>query len=190
MTDRAFAFIVKELKKGNKGAFEMVFKKYYSSLCVYVMKYCRDESTSKEIVSRFFFNFYEKRKTLQIETSLRSYLFRAVRNTALNYIRDNSKKVSEQESDADVLTLSLSDSVHETLLGKELQEVIDDAIDSLPDQCRVIFVKSRFEDKKYKEIAKELNLSINTVETQMSRALKKLRVDLKDYMHVVLFLMG
>ena len=190
MTDIDSAFVLKELRKGNKNAFELVFKKYYSSLCVYANKYCRDESTSEEIVSRFFFNFYEKRESLKIDTSLRSYLFRSVRNAALNYIRDNARTVSEQDSKADVLNLNSTDSVHETLLGKELQEVIDKAVDSLPDQCRAVFVKSRFEGKKYKEIAEELNISVNTVETQMSRALKKLRVELKDYMHIMMFLIG
>ena len=190
MNDQSTSFLIKELKKGNKNAFEMIFKKYYSSLCVYANKYCRDESTSEEIVSRFFFNFYEKRETFQINTSLRSYLFRSVRNAALNYIRDHDRMISEQESDADILSLSLSDSVHETLLGKELEDVIDRAINSLPDQCKTVFVKSRFEGKKYKEIAEELNISVNTVETQMSRAFKKLRIDLKDYMHVFIFLLG
>jgi len=189
MVDPEFALLVKELQKGNKNAFEMVFKKYYSSLCVYVNKYCRNESTAEEIVSRFFFNFYEKRETLQISTSLRSYLFRSVRNTALNYLRDNSKLVSDNVSD-DLFELNITETVHETLLGKELEEVINKAIDDLPEQCKSVFVKSRFEGKKYKEIAAELNISVNTVETQMSRALKKLRVELKEYMQVLLFLIG
>ena len=189
MVDPEFALLVKELQKGNKNTFEMVFKKYYSSLCVYVNKYCRNESTAEEIVSRFFFNFYEKRETLQISTSLRSYLFRSVRNTALNYLRDNSKLVSDNVSD-DLFELNITETVHETLLGKELEEVINKAIDDLPEQCKSVFVKSRFEGKKYKEIAEELNISVNTVETQMSRALRKLRVELKEYMQVLLFLIG
>ncbi len=168
----------------------MVFKKYYSPLCVYANKYCRNESIAEEIVSNFFFGFYEKRQSLNIESSLRSYLFRSVRNSSLNYIRDHARIVSENDKNVNYFEFDQSDTVYDTLLGKELEEVIDKAIDKLPDQCKAVFVKCRFEGKKYKEIAEELNITINTVETQMSRALKKLRVELKDYMHILLFLMG
>jgi len=181
-------FLIKELRKGNKNAFEFVFKKYYSVLCIYATKYCGSKEIAEEIVSQFFLNFYDKRETLTINVSLKSYLFRSVRNTALNYIRDNSKLVNKEYINE--VNIKYTDTVQDTLIGKELEEVINKAIDNLPDQCRIIFIKSRFEEKKYKEIAEELNISVNTVETQMSRALKKLRTDLKDYMHFFILLFG
>jgi len=183
------AFLIKELQKGNKSAFELVFKKYYSLLCVFVSRYCTDDSMAEEIVSNFFYNFYRKRESLKITSSLRSYMFRSVKNSALNYIRDHAKLVSVNEQDSKELNLRVTDTVHDTLMGKELEEIINSAIDSLPEQCKVVFVKSRFEGKKYREIATELNISVNTVETQMSRALKKLRVELKDYMHIFVALL-
>lgn len=189
MTNTGSAFLVKELQKGNKNAFEMVFKKYYSPLCVFVSRYCTDDSMADDIVSSFFYNFYHKRESLEITTSIRSYLFRSVKNSALNYIRDNAKFVSVNEQDSKELNLRTTDTVHDTLMGKELEEIINSAIDSLPEQCKIVFVKSRFEGKKYREIAEELNISVNTVETQMSRALKKLRIELKDYMHVFIALL-
>ena len=184
------AFLIKEIRKGNKNAFELVFKKYYSSLCVYAKKYSQNDKIAEEIVSRFFFTFYQKRETLNIETSLRSYLYRSVRNTALNYLRENARMTVGSEEESILKGITYSDSVHETLIGKELEETINKAIDNLPDQCKSIFVKSRFEGKKYKEIATELNISINTVETQMSRALQKLRKDLQEYMHILGLLLG
>ena len=183
-------FLIKEIRKGNKNAFELVFKKYYSSLCVYAKKYSQNDKIAEEIVSRFFFTFYQKRETLNIDTSLRSYLYKSVRNTALNYLRDNARMTAGSEEELMLKEITYSDSVHETLIGKELEEKINKAVDSLPDQCKTIFVKSRFEGKKYKEIAAELNISINTVETQMSRALRKLRKDLQEYMHILGLLLG
>jgi len=189
MTNTDSAFLIKELQKGNKNAFELVFKRYYSPLCVFVSKYSTNDSMAEEIVSNFFYKFYQKRESIKINTSLRSYLFRSVKNSALNYIRDKAKLVSINEQENKELILRTTDTVHDTLMGKELEEIINSAIDSLPEQCKVVFVKSRFEGKKYREIAEELNISVNTVETQMSRALKKLRIELKDYMHVFIALL-
>ena len=189
MVNADSVFLIKELQKGNKSAFEMVFKKYYSPLCVFVSRYCTDDSMAEEIVSGFFYNFYQKRESLEITTSIRSYLFRAVKNSALNYIRDHAMLVSVDEQESKELILRTTDTVHDTLMGKEMEEVINKAIDNLPEQCKIVFVKSRFEGKKYREIAEELNISVNTVETQMSRALKKLRVELKDYMSIFITLL-
>ncbi len=184
------AFLIKELKKGNKNAFEVVFKEYYSPLCVFVKKYCNDDNMAEEIVSRFFYNFYNKRKSLNINSSLRSYMFRSVKNTAINYIRDRAKFQFEDVQGDNKIDFSITESGLDMLISKELQTKINNAVDNLPEQCKVVFVKSRFEGKKYKEIAKELNISVNTVETQMSRALRKLRVELKDYIQVLLILLG
>ncbi|MBK3519969.1 RNA polymerase sigma-70 factor [Carboxylicivirga marina] len=185
--DRGDNFLIKELKKGNKDAFEFVFKQYYSSLCLYAAKYTSDDSGAEDIVSSFFLNFYKKRQILQINTSLRAYLYQSIRNLCLNHLRDIKKQATliNQEDRAHLHAFECNETVYETLIGKEVEQKITEALEQLPEQCRIIFEMSRFKGMKYKEIAEVLDLSVNTIETQMSRALKKLREDLKEYLHLV-----
>jgi RNA polymerase sigma-70 factor (ECF subfamily) len=182
-------YLLQELKAGDERAFEWVFKTYYSGLCVYALKYLGDAEMARDVVSQFFCTFFIKRQSLSINSSLKAYLFRSVRNAAYNYLRDHQKErgvVHDQE--VSLRPLYSNDSVHDTLIGKELEDAIDAIVNALPEQCRFIFEKSRQEGMKYREIAEELNLSIHTVETQMSRALRKLREGLKDYLVVFFFL--
>lgn len=182
-------YLIQELKVGNERAFEWVFKTYYSALCVYAMKYLGDAELARDVVSQFFCNFFTKRQSLSINSSLKAYLFRSVRNASLNYVRDHQKELGvTDEQEGSMRPLYSTDSVHDTLIGKELEDIIDAIVDALPEQCKVIFEKSRQEGMKYREIAEELNLSIHTVETQMSRALRKLREGLKDYLNLFFFL--
>jgi RNA polymerase sigma-70 factor (family 1) len=177
------------IQSGQTPAFEMLFKTYYQPLCRYATSYLKDADGAEEIVQAAFIGLWEKRKSITIETSLKSYLYRAIRNSCLNelkheqvkqkYFANESLKGEAQSAPADHLA------IHE-----ELEDKIRAAIQTLPEQCRLIFTMSRFEELKYQEIADQLNLSVKTVENQMGKALKIMRVQLKEYLPLLAILMS
>jgi RNA polymerase sigma-70 factor (ECF subfamily) len=165
------------LKEGNEDAFATLFHTYYPGLCLYARKIVGDLDAAKELVQDVFVRLYEIRQELPEIHSLKSYLYRTVHNACLNQVKQvhiysahhqQIKYQSEEGYDADMLIQS------------ELEERISQAIQGLSTQCRTIFEMNRFEGKKNKEIAQELNLSIRTVETQISKALRILRQELQD----------
>ena len=130
---------------------------------------------------------WKKREELEIRTSLKSYLFRAVRNACLNMIshiniREEYKKYHELEVREDEKNFT------DESIVTELEDRIRKTIDTLPVERRKVFVLSRFEGLKYKEIAERLNISVKTVENQMSKALKFLRENLVDYLPIILLI--
>lgn len=140
---------------------------------------------AEEIVQEMFFNFWQKKEKVDISISLEAYLFRSVRNSCLNYLKH--LKVREEHRLATNEELRKKEQeVHDNMEALELQERIDRTIDQLPPERKKIFKMSRFEELKYKEIAEKLNISVKTVEVQMSKALKFLRVHLSDYLSVIL----
>ena len=168
--------------------YEEMFRTYFSSLSYFAQKYISDLDTCKEIVHNVFINIWEKREEFDFEKPAKSYLFTSVYNRCMNFIRDNKKF----KSDVDISEIhNISDfSQHsEAIEAAELESNIWKIINSLPEKCREVFVLNRFEDKKYSEIAEHLNISVKTVETQMSKALKTLREHLKDYLHLILFIL-
>ena len=171
--------LFEKIKKGNEKAFEILFHKYYSHMCSFAAKIINDDVAAEEIVQDFFVKLWEKREQLFIETSLKNYFFRSVKNLCLNYIQHNKTKlryaqvvISEVEN-----TFSDDSNYPET----DLHEKIEESINSLPEKRQEIFRLSRQEGLKYHEIAQKLNISIKTVETQMSLAIKTLRDKLKNY---------
>jgi RNA polymerase sigma-70 factor (ECF subfamily) len=147
----------------------------------------KDLDIAREIVQEVFANLWEKRDNIELERSPRSYLGTAVRNRCFNYLRDNKKY------DAGMLEnegLGQEHAYDETdhLVTDELKTQINDAVNSLPDKCREIFIRNRMENKKYQEIADELNLSVKTVEAQMSKALKIMREKLSEYISLLIII--
>lgn len=179
--------IISQISVGNEKVFEQLFKNHYASLCGYAVKYVWDLDQAEEIVQDLFYNLWDKKSTLTINTSIEAYLFRAVRNACLNYLKH--QKVKRQHA-SDVIHSQSSEGKGnenpvETL---ELQDKIDKAIDSLPPERQKIFKLSRYEGLKYKEIADRLGISIKTVEVQMGKALKTLRENLTDYLVVFILI--
>lgn len=167
----------------DKKTFEIIFKSYFPILCTYAQKYVHDLDTAKEVVHNVFIHLWKIRDTVNTEKPLKSYLYTSVRNRCLNYIRDDKKFNHEIQPDnpgVEPLT-EPADYLAET----ELAEKINQAIDSLPKRCREIFIMNRFDEIKYHEIATKLNISIKTVETQMSKALKLLRNKLIHYLSIL-----
>ncbi|QKZ13617.1 RNA polymerase sigma-70 factor [Spirosoma sp. KUDC1026] len=161
-------------------ACELLFRTYYASFCSHAVRLVYARETAEDIVSEVFCNFWKNKVYLAIDTSFQAYLFRAVRYRAYNYLRWEITK-SRQSSDDRIDDVADSRSLPvEIMQYDELQRSIEKAIDELPPQCRRVFLLSRFEGRKYSEIADELNIALKTVEAHMSKALTQLRTVLKD----------
>jgi RNA polymerase sigma-70 factor, ECF subfamily len=180
--------ILLAIRQGNERVFETVFRKHYQALCNYACGILKDMDDAEEVVQSIFMKFWEQRGGIEINVSLKSYLYRAVHNTCLNRLKHlKIQEVHKQyvgnffEENHDSAT-NLMDKV-------ELENRIADALEKLPEQCRLIFKMSRFEELKYQEIADRLGLSIKTIENQIGKALKIMRTELADYLPVMLFLL-
>lgn len=166
------------IKNGDRKAFEAIFRAYYPFLCNYATQLLKDPAAAEEIVQELFVNLWEKREGVNIDSSVSSYLYRAVKNRCLNSMRHSKIKddyIHIVQSEHDNL-------VEENDSQAELFEKIEESIASLPEKRREIFRLSRQEGLKYREIATRLNISVKTVETQMGLAIKTLREMLKDFL--------
>ena len=158
----------------------MLFRSHFTGLCYFAQKYVKDFETAKEIVQDAYISMWEKRETIDMERAVKSYLTMVIHNKCTNYLRDNrkfDKNILDIENLLDVPEYESSDS----LVADELKISIDSAINELPEKCREIFVLNRYENLKYQEIADKLQISVKTVESQMSKALQHMRVRLAEY---------
>ena len=152
-------------------------------LCCFAQKYVKDFETAKEIVQDAYISMWEKRETIDMERAVKSYLTMVIHNKCTNYLRDNrkfDKYIIDIENLLDVPEYESSDS----MVADELKISIDSAINELPEKCREIFILNRYENLKYQEIADKLQISVKTVESQMSKALQHMRVRLAEYVTV------
>lgn len=162
-------------------AFEQVFKSQFKSLHAYACTILKEEAMAEEMVQQVFFKLWEKRAQVNIQQSVNAYLYRSVYNECLNYLKHQKVKKAHQ-SHTLYTSGNASDQGARKLVAKELEAKIADALNQLPEQCRTIFQMSRFEELKYREIADKLNLSVKTVENQMGKALKIMRMQLIEYL--------
>ena len=176
--------ILKRIKEGHINEFETLFKEYYERLCAFGIKYVKNIEQAEEVVQDTFYNIWKNRKTLNIKTSLKSYLYTAVRNNCLQVLRTRSLDIKYENYYKSHYT-NESISPADELNAKELSNVINKALNSLPERCKVIFKMSRYEGLKYHEIAEKLAISIKTVEANMGKALKHFRMHLKEYAEAV-----
>lgn len=169
----------------NDELFEQLFKAHYKALHAYATTILKDIDIAEEVVQNLFLKFWEKRELLSIATSIKAYLYKCVYNDSLNYLKHENVKLKHQN-----FTVYTMDTSSEPASAKaeltELETKLRAALNELPEQCRTIFQLSRFEELKYKEIAEQLGLSIKTVENQMGKALKILRIKLVDFLILVL----
>jgi RNA polymerase sigma-70 factor, ECF subfamily len=175
-----------KIKNNDKKSFEMLFHRFHDSLCLYSFRIIRNEEAAEEIVNDVFFKIWIKREQIQINYSIRQYLYRSVFNASTDYIRQNI-------SLSQYTFVVIDELINETVGTNEehiinlfendaLQKDFMNAIDQLPPQCKIIFCLSRFDLLTYNEISEKLNISVNTIKTQMSRALDSLRKDLEKYL--------
>jgi RNA polymerase sigma-70 factor (ECF subfamily) len=179
--------IIERLRSGDRTAFELLFQFYYPGLVIYATQFAVDELQAEDIVQNMFIKLWEKRQRVKLVDSLKSYFFTSVRNSCLNSLKHQQveSKYIGQLYDMSEKNLLYQPNLY---IASELQEIIRQAIDELPERCREVFVMSRLEQMKNDEIAEKLNLSKRTVETHISHALKILRVKLKDYLPLLILL--
>lgn len=184
--------LIVALREGDKKAYEFLFRNYYAALCHYAERYLKDPSLAEDVVAQVFCNLFIKRHELVIR-SVEPYLFFSVRNSALNSLRSR-KNISEIDEVSDNEMSSLSglagNDFSSPMLHREAEKLLEDAINTLPPQCRQVFLLSRNERLSHKEIAQKLGISVNTVETQMSRAIKKLSKLLGGYIKLFFLLIA
>ncbi|MDN5214461.1 RNA polymerase sigma-70 factor [Fulvivirgaceae bacterium BMA12] len=175
--------LLQGIKSGNASCYEEVFRRYYQPLCLFSLKYVKDPDEAEEIVQNMFVRIWQKRKELAIATSVKSYLYQSVRNACLNHLKHNNIKLDYQKN---ALATTSSASASDTLVALELEVKVRETLHKLPPERKKIFLMSRNEGLKYREIAEKLNISVKTVENQMSQALKFLKSELADFLGVIL----
>ena len=180
--------VLASLEKGSETAIEMLFKTYYQPLCNYAYTFLRDKDEAEEVVQAAFINIWDKRAEINIQTSVKSYLYRAVRNSCLNVIK-HQKVRKEHEAHEAAMGEPVYEGATQGVIASELERKITAAIKELPEQCRLVFQLSRFEELKYAEIADQLDISVKTVENHMGKALRIMREQLKDYLPLLLIFM-
>lgn len=163
---------------------ESLFRKYFTSLCVFARQYVYDNDKVKDIVHDVFINIWEKGELYESEALIKGYLFTSVKNRCFNYLRDN-KKFNVHE---DYMDYDKAHKHSDPTEFKELEAIINAEIDKLPDKCKEVFMLSRYEELKYAEIAERLDISVKTVEAHMSKALKMLRESLSPYIGFLIFM--
>lgn len=186
--------ILQKIISGDESSFERVYRLFYSRLNYFACQYLLDSEASKNIVQDVFTELWARRHSLRADTNLQAWLYTVTRNKSLKMISQLKSRHNYdnfiKSRQLDVNFKSLAEFETSNLVFEELQAQIKVSMEKLTPACRKVFEMSRFEDKKNREIAEELNLSIKTVETQISKALRSLKADLKDYLPLfyILFL--
>ncbi|NVK84770.1 MAG: RNA polymerase sigma-70 factor [Cytophagia bacterium] len=173
------------LSRGDETAFQETFELYFKVLVLFATKFSLDKETAEDLVQDVFVKLYEQKERLQFHSSLKAFLYQSVRNRCIDMIRSSKtreKHHMEIKAGAELEGLNSED----LMLQSELEEKIYHSIGQLPEQCQIIFKMNRFEGKKNQEIAEELNISKRTVETQISKALKRLREDIYPYLKTLI----
>lgn len=178
---------IEELQKGNHLAFEQLFDRWYEPLCRYAYSILRNMNDAEDVVQKAFCKLWDQHDTLNIRSSVNSYLYRIVHNDSINSIHQQTNRQVHNLNYLSTMD-SAVDSVSDHMATTELQQAINHALDTLPTQCRRVFEMSRVEQLSYSEIADQLNISINTVENHVSKALKLLRLELKEFLSLCLLL--
>ena len=180
--------IIASLSDRDEKIFEQVFKTHVKSLHTYASSIIKDEAVAEEIVQDIFYKLWERPEKLSIHGSVAAYLYRAVYNESMNHLK-HLKVRMKYENHAVHQMKNTTDSASKKIMMKELEGRIHEGLKLLPEQCRTIFQMSRFGELKYREIARELEISPKTVENQMGKALKIMRAHLADFLTIIILLL-
>lgn len=167
-----------EISKGKKEAFDIMFKRYYEKLCRFAFLYMNDEDAAQDIVQKMFINLWNKRDKINIETSLKSYMYTGVKNLSINELQKIKLRELREKQYSEMN--SATDNSHE-FKTIEFQKAYKHALATLPPKTYNTYVLCKEEGLTYDEIAEFLGVSPKTVENNMAIALKKLRELLKPY---------
>ncbi len=185
--DKEF-FIRKTFETDSAKGYELLFRNYYQPLCSHAVRFVYNKEVAEDLVADVFYALWNKKLHDHIETSFRAYLFTAVRNKCLTYLKwEFEKETNEELTDDSVSTSMLPDDMMEL---DELYLFVEKTIAGFPPQCQKVFLMSRFEGKSYQEIATKLNVSVKAVEAQVSKALTLLRKALQHILLLTLAIFG
>ncbi|MEO9226579.1 MAG: RNA polymerase sigma-70 factor [Gemmatimonadaceae bacterium] len=166
---------------------EVLFRGHYATLCEYVYHLVRCREVAEDLVQDLFVRLWELKADAAPGTLAEPYLYKAARNRALRYLKH--QRVEQCWADASMIgpdaPVSASPMANQSTETQDLADAIEAAIGRLPDRCRLIFIMSRSQQLTYGEIARTLEISLSTVETQMGRALKRLRAQLAPYLTLI-----
>lgn len=171
---------IEKMKAGDRESFNQVFRRYYSPMVRFCIRYVADSDIASEIVQDLFVKLWSNREKISFNTSFESYMLTSVRNSALTYI---NKERSHAEANLRIYSEE-SDNTDpsETLQSNNLEESYRKILKDMPEKRREVFLASRYDGLKYSEIAEKLGISQKTVEAQMSAAIKQLKDGLKAYL--------
>ena len=179
MNENELKVLIDKMKGGDRGSFNQIFRRYYSPLTRFCVRFVGDGDQAAEIVQDLFVKLWANREKLTFNTSFESYMLRSVRNSAITYINkershaDINERIYTDESDAN--------DPSETLQSNNLEVSYQKILSTMPEKRREVFLASRFDGLKYAEISEKLGISVKTVEAHMSAAIKQLREGLKDF---------
>jgi RNA polymerase sigma-70 factor (ECF subfamily) len=179
--------IIAKLNAGDKSVFDLLFRRYYTSLCTYAKGYLKSSEASEEIVQEMFIRIWETHLNISIHTSVKSYLFRSVFNACINHLKKTQSEslrnidLEDASVQSELMLMNTGEEVFSKYFNEEAGKELEQAIDDLPQQCREIFSLCRFEELSYPEISAKLNISLSTVKTQMSRAMEKLYLRMEKF---------
>lgn len=171
---------IAKLKQSDKKAYEVIFKAYYKPIYGTALRMTRDAEVANDACQEVFLELWKNRERLEVR-SLKSYLHRSVVNRSLNILKSRKRHSGSADAEVELARKVIDGNPAQAAEQQELEAIIQKGIDGLPNRCREVFVLSRFEGKSYKEIGKALNISVKTVENQMSKALKTLREIVQQY---------
>ncbi|MDD2246097.1 MAG: RNA polymerase sigma-70 factor [Proteiniphilum sp.] len=186
--------IIEGLKLGNEKAFEYIYKIYYSDLCRIAKGYLTDSYLSESIVGDLIYSLWENRSKIEIHTSLKSYLFKSVTNKCINYLQLEyvRKETTCSLEDLEVFgnLWSMGSSPLQELEQEELASIIRNTIDTMSPETKQVFMLSRIENKKQKEIAEIMGITVHTVKYHMGNALKKIKESINLYITLIIFMIN
>ncbi|PWD97860.1 RNA polymerase sigma-70 factor [Marinilabilia rubra] len=177
------------LKNGNKKAFEVIYQDFFDMLFYLAVGYLQDRERARELVQDAFMKLWEHRETISNKTNIKNYLYTIVKNSCLNDLREQ-EIIARNNREYLIPELKYRQEALEAFAAsynevESLLEIVEKSIDDLPEDIRITFRLNRYENLTYKEISQKLDISPKTVEARISKALKILRCDLKEYLPLV-----
>ncbi|SFW69262.1 RNA polymerase sigma-70 factor, ECF subfamily [Sinomicrobium oceani] len=179
------------VKRGDEKAFETLYRLYANNLFLIAKSYLRDDFSAEEVVQGVFISLWDKRKDIRVKDNIGGYLFKMTKNRCLDILRKPRKIISIEDEillEEDKINFkALQDEGASFLLEEELEKRIEEAVALLPKTCKMVFLKTKVDGLNYKETARELEISVKTVESHMTKALKHMRFHLKEFMCIFPF---
>ena len=173
------------VRNDSASAFEAMYRYYYEQLCQFAFRFVNNHAAAEDLVHNVFYNIWKNRTDWDPKGPLVSYMFRSVKNQALKYLAHRKVQNRDELKDLSILPDQHRMNPEEKYRGEEFEEAVRKAVEQLPERRKIIWLMHREDKLTYREIAEILDLSVKTVETQMSRSLKFLRSQLSDFLPLV-----